>query len=119
MAAENDDLLSRFESQDTDCSNFVWHVDDETYFSYNPDPCRDGGIFFESDDGGTETAMVLDGKFYILNGDWRLAYASAFDSGGISACVELFARESQGSGSTWTTGSDLSEFLAKRLKLES
>lgn len=43
---------------------------DGFYLSYNPDPTSLFDVFtgFASE---AETAIVHDGKFYILNGDWR------------------------------------------------
>lgn len=85
------------------------------YFSFNP--CPHAGLkMFESDTGGSETAMILDGKYYILNGDFRKQYVEAFNSGGMEACCALYAKESEEHGSTWTSGGDVMETFAGMIK---
>ena len=101
-----------FESND---GNYVAQLDDQTYFSFNPCPWADIP-FFEADGGGTETAMVLDGKFYILNGDRREQYATAFKAGGMEACCRLFIENEDEHGSTWTTAGNPLEWFLQRLK---
>ncbi len=95
-------------------SNQVAEINDSTYFSYNPHPHK-GLSFFESDTKGAETAMVLDGKYYILNGDWRSGYIEAFKSGGMEACCRLFSENEAAHGSSWSTGIDVMGFLARRI----
>lgn len=58
------------------------------YISYNPKPCATLPGF-ASDGGGDETAIVKDGKFYILNGDFRKEYEELVDQG-FDACYNFF-----------------------------
>ncbi len=58
--------------------------------SYNADPGM-GMNFFAGDFGGDETAILAEGKFFILNGDFRREYAEAADKGGLNACLMYFA----------------------------
>ena len=44
---------------------------------------------FKADDGSVETALVKNGKYYILNGDFRKEYEEIIDKG-FSACKKFF-----------------------------
>ena len=56
-------------------------------------PVPAGLAFFASDDGKHETALVKDGQFFILNGDYRQDYEKLIDSGWTS-CKEFFDKHS-------------------------
>lgn len=62
---------------------------DGFFISYNAAPCV-GLSFWSSDEGSPETALVVDGKYYILNGDFRNEYAAIVDEGR-AACLKFFA----------------------------
>jgi hypothetical protein len=72
---------------------------DGFYISYNEAP-PDMGMGFGSDDGGDETALCRDGKYHILNGDFRDAYAGLIDQG-FDACFEFFTK--QNNVSSWSS----------------
>jgi len=64
------------------------------YISYIP---RGGTGGFAPDAGGDETAIVKDGKYYILKGDWRNYYMHrSFDE-----CMAIFYK-SQAFKSSWS-----------------
>ena len=96
-------------------TNELWTINAATFISYNAHPCADMGIL-RSDTGGAETALILDGKFYILNGDFREAYIKAYEQGGVDACIALYAKECEEHGSSWSTGSDFFTRLDRRAK---
>lgn len=75
-----------------DCGGF--------WISYNPDPSLLG-----SDNGSDETALVHDGRFYILNGDFRADYERLAPKG-IQACLDFFRDKQEEFGSSWTTPSE-------------
>lgn len=82
--------------------NEVWKIEKGFYFSYNANP--GGGIgIFSADEGSDETAMVIGGLFYILNGDFREQYQEAFKQGGKQACVDYYNSMQEKFGSSWTT----------------
>lgn len=63
---------------------------EDFYISYNPGTGKtfpmfagDGGV------GSDETAIVKDGNFYILNGDFRKEYEEIVDQG-FEACYKFF-----------------------------
>ena len=75
------------------------------YISYNPNP--GGGTIFPgigwgSDTGGAETALVKDGKFWILNGDWRAEYEVAAKVG-FNACMHIYQSHKEKYDSSWST----------------
>lgn len=59
-----------------------------------------GGLM-ASDDDAPETALCRDGKFFILNGDFRKEY-EALVTKGWDACIEFFNAQSAEHGSSWT-----------------
>jgi hypothetical protein len=63
-------------------------------------PSHDCGMGPETDDG--ETALIINGKYYILNGDWTLAY-SEIASQGADACLAFFHSKEPMFGSSWTS----------------
>lgn len=44
---------------------------------------------FDSDNGSAETALCVDGCYYILNGDFRKEYEAVIDKG-LVACMQIF-----------------------------
>lgn len=78
------------------------------YISYNPntsDVCSSftnfgnalGGNFKD----GEETALCYDGSFYILEGDFRKEYASAFPKG-LNECKKVFEKHKVTNRSNWS-----------------
>ena len=55
-------------------------------------PWHDKGMGPETKDG--ETALMYNGKYYILNGDWMLAYAELAPQG-FDACLNFFMSKPQ------------------------
>lgn len=70
---------------------------EEFYISYNASPTI-------GNTGHSETAIVKDGRFYILNGDHREAYEKLIDRG-YSACVRYF-KEHDDEVSSWSNPLD-------------
>jgi hypothetical protein len=93
-------------------SNQLMKVDDSLYVSFNSRPGGDLS-FFGGDSDEPETALVIDGKYFILNGDFREEYRKAAE-GGIEAMMAVFTSNPD-KHSTWTTDSDPLAFIAKRL----
>lgn len=58
-----------------------WHI------SYNRDTSNLGG--FMVGDQEQETAICVDGNYYILNGDFRQEYESLSEKG-LDACITFF-----------------------------
>lgn len=73
--------------------------------SYNTSP-GSGLSMFASDGDGDETAIVSNGDFYILNGDFRREYAELAESGGLDACLRFFASKPE-LKSSWSNDVDL------------
>ncbi len=76
----------------------------EFYISYNPDPRFSSLPLFDSDDGA-ETALVKDGKFFILNGDFREAYKH-LASEGFEACKKFYDQQATHARSSWSEGNE-------------
>lgn len=73
------------------------------YISYNPDlNASVFGAFFGSDNDGPETAIVENGRFHILNGDYRPQYEKLVPQG-LDACMRFYAQQSAHADSTWST----------------
>ena len=69
-------------------------LNDDLYLSYNPNPAKETALFdlilgFESE---AETAICLDGSFYILNGDWLDEFENAYEEGGQQGLMSLFVQ---------------------------
>ena len=62
-------------------------------------PWHDQGMGPETKDG--ETALVREGSYYILNGDWMLTYAELAPQGW-DACFAFFCRKYPQFGSSWS-----------------
>jgi hypothetical protein len=71
------------------------------YISYNSNPCSSLG-FFGSDNHSAETALCKDGKFFILNGDYRKEYSERIDKG-FDACKEFYDTLKQECRSSWSS----------------
>ena len=52
--------------------------------------------------GGEETALVKDGCYLILNGDWREQYEAVFDEG-YDACLKLYLQNKDTYRSSWSS----------------
>ena len=60
------------------------------------------GMFGWSGDGdGIETALVKDGQFKILNGDYRAQYEKLVPEG-FDACLRFYQQQSAHADSSWT-----------------
>ncbi len=70
---------------------------DGFYISYNPD--FSGFSHWVSDDGSDETALCKDGKYFILNGDFRDRYEEIIDQG-FEACFDFYTK--QNNVSSWS-----------------
>lgn len=62
-------------------------------------PWHDEGLGPETKDG--ETDLIREGHYYILNGDWMLAY-SELAMHSFEACFALFCRKYDQFGSGWS-----------------
>lgn len=97
-------------------SNQVLNIEDGVYISFNPAPCQNMG-FLKSDEGSSETALYIDGEFYILNGDFRKQYKTAASSGDkVANCIGVYQNYKKKYRSTWSSDSDFKEFLLERIK---
>ena len=75
---------------------------DGFYVSFNAYPCS-GVSFWESDNGGTETALVNrkdKHQFRILNGDFRKDYEKII--GSWEKCLEFFNSKKASCESSWS-----------------
>mgnify|MGYP001576964544 CR=1 FL=1 len=59
-------------------SNYVHEIGDESYVSFNPNPCA-GFNFWQNSGGNSETALVnkslpFEENFLIIDGDFREEY---------------------------------------------
>lgn len=72
---------------------------DGFYISYNGDTGADIPIF--AGDEPAETALVKDGRYYILNGDWRYSYERLVDKG-FDACYRFYLKQKGKHGSSWS-----------------
>ncbi len=64
-------------------------------------PWHDQGMGPESKDGETALYHREEDKYYILNGDWMLAY-SELSPQGYEACKAFFLRKREQFGSIWS-----------------
>lgn len=83
-------------------------IDGDGFFiSYNPNTSNTFGLTFVSalfaGDGDTpaETAIVKDGDFYILNGDFRERYRPLVPQG-FDACLKFYKANMAEHGSSWS-----------------
>jgi len=84
---------------------------DGFYISYNKDTGTDhlrrvltqlGNTLGANLKDGTETALYYEGRFDILEGDFRKEYEEAFPQG-LEACKEVFKKHEADHRSNWTT----------------
>jgi hypothetical protein len=74
---------------------------DGFYVSYAGDAPY-GLTMFGPDNGSEgETALYINHKFYILNGDWRMSYSELAPQGA-DACFAFFKSKYPQFGSTWS-----------------
>lgn len=85
---------------------------DGFYISYNPSPCK-GISFLQSDGGSDETALCVDDHFFVLNGDFREVY-KAIAHKGLGECLKFF-NENEQHHSSWSSGTDVADFLFNRI----
>ncbi len=110
--------MKKFHSNPSEGStNEILDIDEagNAYVSFNPAPYCGIGLF-KSDGGGSETALVMDEKFFILNGDHRKAYENALESGGLPACVAVFAELEPAHRSSWTSDALPEDWIEARVK---
>lgn len=62
-------------------------------------PWHDKGMGPETKDG--ETALIYEGRYYILNGDWCLTYSELAPQGA-EACYAFFCSKYNQFGSGWS-----------------
>ncbi len=76
---------------------------DGFYISYNPGNYSIQA--FASDNGmnGSETALCKDGKYLILNGDFREDYEKLVEQG-YEECLKFYNNKKDSFNSSWTSG---------------
>lgn len=81
--------------------NQVTEYDDDHYVSYLPDQGEADffNVFTGASSGQDETALVVKGQFFILNGDWREEYAKCSS---LEERMELFEENKGEYGSLWS-----------------
>lgn len=96
--------------------------DKKNYVSYNSQPCAEMS-FFAADDHGSETALQLHGKYFILNGDWREEYLAAAHAEGdpLINCFHVYESYRKEHRSSWSEDfyedpSEILDWLARRVK---
>ena len=63
---------------------------DKTFcISFDPMPLYNAAISWQSDNGSNETALCYDGKYFILNGDFRSDYEKIIDKG-FNVCMKFY-----------------------------
>jgi len=84
---------------------------DDFHISYNKDTGTDhlGGVLTQLGNtlganlkDGAETALCYEGRFDVLEGDFRKEYEEAFPQG-LEACKEVFKKHEAEHRSNWTT----------------
>lgn len=91
-------MSRRFEPTHNGCGNSILRFDD-FFVSYNPNPGWPYSIF-ASDTGGAETALVVNGKYYVLNGDFRKDFLTLGEQG-LEACMDFYNEHSDAK-SSWS-----------------
>lgn len=76
-----------------DCKNF--------YISYRDNTAVFGSFFVGDDDDCGETALCFDGKYKILNGDFRKEYEKIVDEG-LDKCLEFYESKKTENASCWS-----------------
>ena len=93
--------------------NEIMDLTENCHISYSGNPGR-GIKSFASDGNSDETALVIDGEYYILNGDFRDAYRLAAEDDLVKV-VDVF-EENREHESTWSTGTSSMNSIRERLK---
>ena len=70
------------------------------YISFRSDTSELGSPFEGDDNGLGETALCYDGKFAILNGDFRKEYESLSS---LEECLKFYESKKAEFGSMWST----------------
>ena len=70
------------------------------YLSYATGHAMSVLSMFGSDNHSDETALVVDGEFYILNGDFRREYETLVPKG-VDACMAFF-NQHKSQASSWS-----------------
>lgn len=86
--------------QNRNADNYVLEGDG-FFISYNSCPWA-GVSIFESDTGGAETALVIENKYKILNGDFRKEYEKLAPKG-LDACLKFYDEKKGEFGSSWSS----------------
>lgn len=94
-------------------NNEIMRLTDNCYVSFNPCPLK-GFKILESDTGGSETALVIDGNYYVLNGDFREEFR-AMANIDVAKCVDVF-ENNRDSISSWSCDQDPIMFLLSRIR---
>lgn len=84
-----------WEFRQTPMGNCFYEIGKDCFVSYNPAPRMFGSE-------GAETALRLNGKYFILLGDWREQYEAAFNKDGIGAMLRLFEQNFEQHGGDWS-----------------
>lgn len=96
-ATNSRDFLSAYVPTGHPCGNSLMSRDGYRV-SFNPSPGM-GFSTFAADDGGAETALIVDGEYLILNGDFREEYERCET---LDDCLRFFASRPD-LVSTWST----------------
>lgn len=76
-----------------ECDNF--------FISYRGNTAELGSIFAGDDGGYGETALCFDGKYKILNGDFRKEYEKIVDKG-LEECLKFYNSKNAECASCWS-----------------
>lgn len=76
----------------------------DLFVSYRPGENFTFGPFFAPDDGQDETALFTNGKYYVLNGDFRTEYLEAFPNK--DKCLEVYNKNRVTNRSSWSEDSN-------------
>jgi hypothetical protein len=82
--------------------NEIIEVNENCFISFNPH-VRGMGLGFEADNNSPETAIVQNGKFKILNGDFRNECLNILKAGkGEKELLDLY-KKNKNKHSSWST----------------
>lgn len=102
-------------------SNYLLDLteDGKNYISFHPHP--HGALpIFVSDNNSSETAVRLNDKWMILNGDFKEKYEKAFDKDGLAGVLKIYKDNKEQYGSTWSTNEinyeHVEKWINERLK---
>jgi hypothetical protein len=91
----------RLDHYDGGYNEFITVEDGTFSVSFNPQPSPNLEMF-QSDDGGPETALIKDNRYFILNGDFRESYEKLIPLG-FERCKEFYDQQAAHANSSWTT----------------